>query len=86
MRIINNVVLVGLVAAYLAATRLSLMFALTGWEIDQYECWNDRSFKLRSFVGIQDLIREKATKPLRAAMEARVGGEFLLINGKIVLR
>jgi hypothetical protein len=83
--LINTTTIVALFAAYQAAKRLSSAFALTGWEIEQYECWNDRSFKLRLFVGIQDLIREKATKPLRAAIEARVG-DFFILGGKIVLR
>jgi hypothetical protein len=84
--LINNLVVTALVAAYQAAKRLSLIFALSGYEIDQIECWNDRSLKLRMYVGIQDGLRGNVTMPLRAAIEVRVGGEFLIINGKIVLR
>lgn len=86
MRIINNLKIAAMVAAYQAAKRLSLVFALSGYEIDQIECWNDRSLKLRMYVGIQDGLRAHVTMPLRAAIETRVGGDFLIIGGKIVLR
>ena len=85
MTSINNSIIMALVAAYQAAKSARGVFALSGWEIDQFECWGSSTPKVLVYMAMQEFILQQSIKPLRAAIEARVGGGFLVIGGKIVL-
>lgn len=84
MTSINNSIIMALVVLIAAAKRLSLAFALTGWEIEQFECWNNRSLKLRLFVGIQDGLRAHVTTPARLMIERKLGYKVLVIGYTVV--
>lgn len=81
----KNIALIVLIAAYQAAKSARVTFALTGYEIQEFECWGTSTFKVRAYLAMQEFILQKAIKPLNAAIEGRVGGDFLVIGGKIVL-
>lgn len=85
MTSINKIALTVLIAAYQAAKSVRGAFALSGYEIQEFECWGSSTFKVTAYMAMQEFTLRKAINPLSKAIEGRVGGDFLLIGGKIVL-